>query len=176
VVELIGTPLLHASRGYMCEKAGVSLEQGKSWRSSVHDLQTDLALALVHFDQMTKGELRHSREAVMRITAISFTNDCLARELRLPKECEIRDHLVSKGFEYSGHTQRTIERQWNRLFQWWRRVFLPDEQPGEQVFKRMGQQLKYFLSPYCPCRSLGASVPACRNATLTIPTSTTMLF
>ena len=127
VTELIGTPLLHASRGYLHDKAGVRLEQGESWRSSVHDLKTDLALALVRFDQMTKGELRRSREAVMRLTAFAFTEDCLTRELRLPNEGEIRDHLVSQGLCYSGSTQRSIERQWNHLLKWWRHVFEPDE-------------------------------------------------
>jgi len=116
VVELLGTPLSHAASGYMHYKTGLGKER-EEWRNKVPGLQADISLALHHLGQMTNGELRHSVEAIRRGTAIAYIEDCLARELRLPDEREIREQLVRLGHAYSGSAERNIERQWNRLFQ-----------------------------------------------------------
>jgi hypothetical protein len=126
VVELLGTPLSHAASGYMHYKTGLGKED-EAWRNKVPELQADISLALHHLGQMTNGELRRSMEATRRGAAISYIEDCLARELRLPDEREIMEHLARRGHAYSGSTERSIERQWNRLFRWCWHLFRPPE-------------------------------------------------
>ena len=58
----------------------------------------------------------------MKLIALDYTLDCLARTLKFPMTVEIRAHLEALGYEYSG-APRSVERQWNRLFEWWRGVF-----------------------------------------------------
>ena len=104
-VELIGVPLNPASR------------------DSVMDLRDDLMLAFERFDRISKRQSSLSKEGAMKLRTLDFTLDCLARTLNLPEEYEIRARLEMLGYEYRG-TRKNIERQWNRLLQWWREAFL----------------------------------------------------
>lgn len=102
------------------ELIGVSVDPPS--RDSVSDLRDDLNLALDRFDRTSKRQSSLSKEGAMKLIALDYTLDCLARTLKFPMTVEIRAHLEALGYEYSG-APRSVERQWNRLFEWWRGVF-----------------------------------------------------
>jgi hypothetical protein len=109
VVELIGPSLNPASR------------------DSVSNLKDDLNVALERFDRISKSQSPLSKQASMKLRALEYTLDCLARTLQLPAEDEVRGHLEVLGYQYHGTSKKNIERQWNHLLQWWRQVFLVPE-------------------------------------------------
>jgi hypothetical protein len=108
------------------EVIGVSLNPAS--RDSVTDLRDDFMLAFERFDRISKRQSSLSNEGRMKLMTLDFTLNYLLRNLKLPTESEIRAWLEERGYQYRGATLKNIERQWNRLFQWWHEVFPVSEE------------------------------------------------